>query len=77
MTSFSTDIAIAIQLIRTYLARHPHGTDTLEGVAQWWLAGQCPQDAVAAALEQLRVAGDLECLAFGGHRLWRLHRSVA
>ena len=79
MTSFSTaiDIDIAIRLIRAYMARHPHAADTLEGVAQWWLAGQFSPDIVAAALAQLRAAGELECQALGERALWRVHRSGA
>ena len=79
MTSFASasDTDIAIQLIRAYMARHPPAADTLEGVAQWWLAGQFPQDIVAAALARLGAAGELECLAPGGREVWRRHRADA
>ncbi|MCX7290870.1 hypothetical protein [Janthinobacterium sp.] len=57
MTPASTAIDGAIQQIRTYVAGRPHSADTLEGIAQWWLGGQFPREAIEAAL--------------GGRQLWR------
>ncbi|MED5596160.1 hypothetical protein [Janthinobacterium sp. P210006] len=71
MTPASTAIDGAIQQIRTYVARRPHSADTLEGIAQWWLGGQFPREAIEAALEQLRAAGELERIEIGGRQLWR------
>lgn len=46
----------AAALICRYLARNPNASDTVEGVARWWLARQRRFDAVATvelALELL------------------------
>ncbi len=46
-------IAIEDEIL-CYLSRHPAANDTLEGVAQWWLA----ESAVTRAISQVRAALD-------------------
>ncbi|WP_300758407.1 hypothetical protein [Janthinobacterium sp.] len=65
------DIEIAIGMIRSHLAAYPHGADTLEGVAQWWLDGSFPPPVIAAALERLLAAGEMERMTIGQRQLWR------
>jgi len=65
------DIETAISRIRYHLASYPHGTDTLEGVAQWWLDGSFSPPVIAAALERLLAAGEMERMIIGQRQLWR------
>ncbi|PHV14013.1 hypothetical protein CSQ90_25580 [Janthinobacterium sp. BJB303] len=71
MTPDSALIDSVIQQIRTYMSRHPHAADTCEGIAQWWVAGECPPCVVDVALQQLHAMGELERVAFGTRQLWR------
>lgn len=45
------------KLIR-FLQRHPEASDTIEGIARWWV--HMPEESVAHALEGLVQAGVLE-----------------
>ena len=75
MAQPSSDIEhAAVDAIRSYLHRYPNSADTLEGVVQWWLGGDFPQEITAAALEHLLASGELERLSFGQHQLWRRAR---
>ena len=65
------DVAAAIL---GYLEEHPHGMDTLEGIAEWWIARQRVRvqvAAVARVLERLTERGAVEVVASNGHRLYR------
>lgn len=73
----SSAIEQARDAIRSFLQRYPHGADTLEGVAQWWLGGAVAPETVAAALEQLRAAGELEQIRAGQRQVWRRRRPAA
>jgi len=46
--------------IEKYLKMHPHASDSIEGIATWWVARQRIRDEleiVRAALEQLTLTG--------------------
>lgn len=61
--------------ILAYLAEHPHATDTLEGVAEWWLMRRRVRvevEAVAGVLEDLVARGVLEADGRGAERRYRL-----
>ena len=65
------DVATAIL---GYLEEHPHGMDTLEGIAEWWIARQRIRvnvAAVARVLERLTEGGAVEVVSANGHRLYR------
>jgi hypothetical protein len=65
------DVAAAIL---GYLEEHPQRMDTLEGIAEWWVARQQIHVEVATvtkALERLTERGALEVIANGAHRLFR------
>ena len=65
------DVAAAIL---GYLEEHPHGMDTLEGIAEWWIARQQIRvnvAAVARVLERLTEGGAVEVVSANGHRLYR------
>ena len=65
------DVAAAIL---GYLEEHPHGMDTLEGIAEWWIARQRIRvnvAAVARVLERLTEGGAVEVVSANGHRLYR------
>ncbi len=62
------------QAILGYLAEHPHATDTLEGIAEWWLMRQHIRVSVAMlarVLKQLTESGALEELGCGDNRRYR------
>jgi hypothetical protein len=51
------------QLVARYLAAHPEASDTLDGIARWWLDRQRFDDAkpdVLRALEALERRGVVE-----------------
>jgi hypothetical protein len=63
------------ETILQYLAERPNATDTLEGIAGWWIPRQRVQievGAVSRALGHLTERGLLECLGTGMHRRYRL-----
>ena len=65
------DVAAAIL---GYLEEHPHGMDTLEGIAEWWIARQRVRvqvATVARVLERLTEGGAVEVVSANGHRLYR------
>ena len=50
-------------LVARYLVAHPHASDTLDGIARWWLLRQRQNDArelVQAALDLLVERGVVE-----------------
>jgi hypothetical protein len=57
-----------------YLEEHPHGMDTLEGIAEWWVSRQqirAHVTTVARVLERLADRGAVEVIAANGTRLYR------
>ncbi len=40
-----------------YLMAHPDASDSVRGIAQWWLPYEADQAAVSAALDALRSRG--------------------
>lgn len=53
---------LAAEVLR-YLRRHPGAADTVEGIAEWWVAKQLLEDTlerVQAAVERLVAEGVLE-----------------
>ena len=61
--------------IDRYLASRPRATETVEGVAKWWLVRQRYEDSlelVQRALDHLVKTGELERLpGAGGKHLYR------
>lgn len=65
------DVAAAIL---GYLEEHPHGMDTLEGIAEWWLSRQQIRVQVATVtrvLGRLTERGAVEVVSANGTRLYR------
>ena len=65
------DVAAAIL---GYLEEHPHGMDTVEGIAEWWLRRQQIRvhvATVARVLGRLTERGAVEVVSANGHRLYR------
>lgn len=61
--------------VLAYLAEHPHATDTLEGIATWWLPRQQIRfdvERVWRALEALKARGLLEEFRAGDTPSYRL-----
>jgi Fe2+ or Zn2+ uptake regulation protein len=61
--------------VLAYLAEHPHATDTLEGIATWWLPRQQIRfdvERVWRALEALKARGLLEEFRTGDTPWYRL-----
>lgn len=46
----------ALDLIDRYLANHPNASDTLDGIADWWIARQCYEEARLVAEDAVREA---------------------
>jgi len=72
-------IDVAERAILSYLAQHPAGADTTEGVHHWWMSGeQRPEhvDVTERALARLRDAGRVESVPLGGRIIWRLGRQA-
>ena len=71
------DVATAIL---GYLEEHPHGMDTLEGIAEWWLSRQQIRVTVATVTKDLlglTERGAVEVVSANGHRLYRRKASTA
>jgi len=63
------------EAILHYLAEHPHASDTLEGIAGWWLLRQevrAEVETVARVLRRLTEAGQLERIGQGECARYRL-----
>jgi hypothetical protein len=61
--------------ILRYLAEHPHASDTLEGIAEWWVMRQTVRvqvHRVARVLRRLTEAGFLEQFGEGEYSRYRL-----
>ena len=57
----SASVARLAGSVSWYLRLNPLASDTLEGIAQWWLSGQaCSLDDLAGALRELERAGVIE-----------------
>lgn len=49
-------IVLIIESIKHYLEDHPKAADAIEGIANWWLGGQCypqTQEEIQQALDYL------------------------
>jgi Fe2+ or Zn2+ uptake regulation protein len=75
-------VAEVADVINRYLISRPNATETVEGVAKWWLVRQRYQDSmdlVQRALELLVEYGDVEKVSVAGgkvmYRKARLARS--
>lgn len=66
----------AAAAIRRYLAEHPGSADTVEGVAEWWLARQRACETLAVVTEALRrlsASGEVrESRTAGGRVIYKL-----
>ncbi len=69
------DVAIVADAIRRYLSSRPNATETLEGVAKWWLLRQRYDDSldvVQQALDCLEAQGEvLKMNMAGGQVIYR------
>ena len=69
--------AITKEIVR-YLNSHPSAADSLEGIADWWLPGECgdaDKVTLRIALQELGRCGVVEAIELGdGTRLYRLAR---
>ena len=73
VTLVTRDDAVATAILG-YLEEHPHGVDTLEGIAEWWVSRQQIRvhvTTVAPVLERLTKGGAVEVVAANGTRLYR------
>ena len=60
--------------ILAYLDDHPHASDTLEGIAEWWLMRHQVRVTVGTlerALQRLSEQGILEAMGSGQERRYR------
>ena len=63
------------QAILAYLAEHPDATDTLDGIAEWWLMRHHIRVSVTTlvkVLHELTEGGVLEEIRAGDSRRYRL-----
>ena len=66
-------LEVASEITR-YLERRPNAAETVEGLAQWWLARQRFEDSreiVQAALEHLVFIGQVNKYMAGGKAIYR------
>lgn len=66
------------EAIIQYLQEHPQASDTLEGIAEWWIMRQQVQvdvDALNTVLRELTKAGFLEEIGEGDNRRYALNTS--
>lgn len=73
-------VAEVADVINRYLTSRPNATETVEGVAKWWLVRQRYQDSmdlVQRALELLVEYGDVEKVSVaGGKVMYRKARAI-
>jgi hypothetical protein len=58
-----------------YLREHPHGMETLEGIAEWWIPRRQVRvelESLGRVLQRLERLGLIEGLQLGDGRLYRL-----
>ena len=68
------------EAILQYLQEHPQASDTLEGIAEWWIMRQQVQvdvDALNSVLRELTKAGFLEEIGEGDNRRYAINMSQA
>ena len=76
MTERSQDAEVEGAIL-AYLAEHPQAADTLEGIAEWWLARhevRVTLMTVERALRRLTETCVLEVVGEGERRRYRLRR---
>jgi hypothetical protein len=64
------------ELVLGYLADHPHASDTLLGIAEWWVVRQqirVDLDNLQLALDALTERGLLQKSGSGDQRRYRLY----
>jgi hypothetical protein len=67
-------------VVLSYLAEHADAMDTIEGIAEWWIARQqirVDVERLAYVLERLAGEGVLEIVGDGSQRLYRLRDGYA
>jgi Fe2+ or Zn2+ uptake regulation protein len=62
--------SVAAEISR-YLAEHPNATDTLEGIANFWVTPPIDFAVVEMALAQLEAQGVVHRVATGGRLIYR------
>jgi len=71
----SSDVSDIARLIFSYLQNHPRASDTLEGIASWWVMNQRLSesiDIIQRALQQLEDRGlIIRSNARGGRTLYK------
>lgn len=76
MSKSENDEEVA-EAILGYLEEHPHATDTVEGIAEWWIMRQqirVNATTVTRVLQDLMERGLVEELGAGEQRRYRLKR---
>ena len=77
-TAFPLDDDQLRVAVVAYIAEHPDAMDTIEGIAEWWIARQrisVNVNRLASVLEELVRFGSLESVDVAGERMYRLARS--
>lgn len=73
--SQSHRIALIAKEIRCYLRDHPYASDSVEGIADWWLGGseRYTQNDVQEALDRLVSDGVLVSTELAGRVVYSTH----
>lgn len=66
---------LRLELCR-YLAAHPEAKDTIEGIRQFWLGGQCESHGLESVIDDLVGRGWLHAWPAGGTYIYGLEASA-
>lgn len=74
-TAFPLDNDELRTAVLAYVAEHPDAMDTLDGIAEWWIARRqirVDVDRLALVLESMIRGGLLVAVDLAGQRMYRL-----
>lgn len=80
VTLLMNDIHLVAKEIESYLARHPHAADSIEGIVKWWLPQQRYIDAyekIVTALDYLVTQGVVKKVEIPGSVLYSSKESAS